>query len=382
MQAWHDGQLDLDPGVPLETSLKAAPAKWAVYLMSDADDRPVQLLCVRNLRASLKRRLGPNAEDEPTKRVDYRQVVRRVRWKRVDNPLESDLAYLDVAREIYPSTYRKLVTLRPAWWVHVDAEAPHPRWRVTDDPCPGCGHAFGPLAEKSHAQRLVEKLEDLFDLCRYHNVLQQTPAGQPCAYKDMGKCPAPCDGSVSMQQYRVLVDWSRLTLADPQAEVDVQADRMRDAAGDLRFELAGKIKQFLEGIRSLTAGEAKFVRPAENFDFAAVQSGPSRGQAKLMHVTLAGATEVLGLIGEPAAFPPLPEPPVPQTTDTERLGLIISHLFGPKTGGVFLSEEQWNRPELTKAYKAVIKQSPEKPPADDVADDEGVVREAGMKAKI
>src|SRR4051794_24325025 len=94
MTPWHDGELTLDPCRPLDVSLKAAPAKWAVYLMSDADDRPVQLLCVRNLRASLKRRLGEGESDGPTKRVDYRQLVRRVRWKRVDNALESDLTYL------------------------------------------------------------------------------------------------------------------------------------------------------------------------------------------------------------------------------------------------------------------------------------------------
>ena len=197
MPAWYDGQLDLDPCVPLDVAVKAAPARWAVYLMSDADDRPVQLLCVRNLRASLKRRLGPSPDEEPSKRIDYRALVRRVRWKRVDNPLESDLTYLDVARTIYPDTYRKLVTLRTVHWVHVDPDAPHPRWRVTEDPCPGCGFVFGPMAERGQAQRLVEKLEDLFDLCRYHNILVQAPLGTPCAYKDMHKCPAPSAATVS-----------------------------------------------------------------------------------------------------------------------------------------------------------------------------------------
>ena len=51
-------QLDFDPAGDFEAFLRLAPAKWAVYLLSDADDRPVQLLCVKNLRYSLKRRLG------------------------------------------------------------------------------------------------------------------------------------------------------------------------------------------------------------------------------------------------------------------------------------------------------------------------------------
>ena len=371
MTPWHDGEISLDPCVPLDVALKAVPAKWCVYLMSDEADRPVQLLCVRNLRASLKRRLGEGDVAGPSKRVDYRQLVRHVRWKRVDNPLESDLAYLDVARAVYPSTYKKIVTLRPAWWVHVDTDADYPRWRVADDPLPGCGTSFGPIAEKGQAGRLVEKLEDAFDLCRYYNVLVQSPTGQPCAYKDMGKCPGPCDGSVSMQQYRTLVDWSLRTLADPQHEIELQNDRMRDAAGEMRFELAGKIKAFIEQIKGLTAGDYRFVRPAGRFAFVSVQQGPAKGKVKLSHVTLAGPTERLGLIAEPSAWPDLSPPPAVVKTDHERIGLIVAQLMSPKTGGVFLPESQWTRQALVAAYKAVAKQVVERP-----AEDEGVVKEA------
>ena len=371
MTPWHDGELALDPAVPLDAALKAVPAKWCVYLMSDEADRPVQLLCVRNLRASLKRRLSDGEQEGPSKRVDYRALVRRVRWKRVDNPLESDLAYLDVARVVYPKTYKKIVTLRPAWWVHVDPDAEFPRWRVADDALPGCGVCFGPIAEKGQAQRLVEKLEDAFDLCRYYNVLVQAPAGQPCAYKDMGKCPAPCDGSVSMQQYRTLIDWSLRTLADPAHEIESQTDRMRDAAGEMRFELAGKIKAFIEQIKALTGGDYRFVRPAGRFGFVSVQQGPAKGKVKLSHVTLGGVTERLGLIAEPFDWPDLPPASVAVKTDAERLGLIVAQLMSPRTGGVFLPERDWTRPALVAAYRAVAKQVVDRP-----AEDEGVVKEA------
>ena len=53
-----DHHADFDPATGLEPLLAAVPAKWVVYLFTDAADQPVQLLCVKNLRASLKRRLG------------------------------------------------------------------------------------------------------------------------------------------------------------------------------------------------------------------------------------------------------------------------------------------------------------------------------------
>src|SRR5687768_18553316 len=87
-------QISFDPAQPIETLLRDVPAKWVVYLMSDTDGRPVQLLCVKNLRYSLKRRLG--GEEEPgvlSKRVNYREIVRTIAWQRVDSAFEADVVY-------------------------------------------------------------------------------------------------------------------------------------------------------------------------------------------------------------------------------------------------------------------------------------------------
>src|SRR6266545_2898472 len=74
-----DHELCFDPAADFDGFVKRAPAKWVVYLLADERDQPVQLLCVKNLRYSLRRRLGEPDEGAPaSKRVDLRQVVRRV----------------------------------------------------------------------------------------------------------------------------------------------------------------------------------------------------------------------------------------------------------------------------------------------------------------
>src|SRR5690349_4673713 len=63
-----DRHASFDPAGDFEAFVKEVPARWVVYLLADGDDRPVQLLCVRNLRYSLKRRLGPEeAEAGPSR---------------------------------------------------------------------------------------------------------------------------------------------------------------------------------------------------------------------------------------------------------------------------------------------------------------------------
>src|SRR3954451_11165654 len=204
-----ESRVDFDPAGDFEAFLRQAPAKWAVYLLTDADGRPVQLLCVKNLRYSLKRRLGPSDENAtPSKRVDYRDFVRQVYWRRVDSAFEADWVYYEAARRVFPRTYQGMVGFRPAWFVHVNPEARFPRYTKTTDLTIKSGLLIGPVEDKHAAARLMQLAEDSFDLCRYYQVLVEAPHGRACAYKEMGKCPAPCDGSISMEQYRRLVGWS------------------------------------------------------------------------------------------------------------------------------------------------------------------------------
>jgi hypothetical protein len=65
-----DQRAAFDPAGDFEAFLKTVPAKWVVYLLADEHDQPVQLLCVKNLRYSLKRRLGGDELIGPTKRVN------------------------------------------------------------------------------------------------------------------------------------------------------------------------------------------------------------------------------------------------------------------------------------------------------------------------
>ncbi len=390
LPTWYDHTIQLQPQQPLEDTLKQLPGRWCVYLMCDAAGQPVQMLAVKNLRASVQRRLSENPDDTLTKRVDYRAVVREIRYKRVDGALESDLAYLDSAKAVFPDSYRQLLSQRQTWFIHVDPDADFPRWTRVDDPSSTRGIVFGPIQEKNQAQKLIETIEDAFDLCRYHHILTQSPGGVPCAYKDMHRCPAPCDGSVSMQQYKALIRWSIDTLCDPSNEIDQQTARMAAAAGDLKFEVAGKIRQFIAQIESFRKTEWRYVRPMEDFRFLSLQPGPRKGHAKLFAITPNGIECVMGLRSEPdeslLQCDPIrhlmqPAPPSAAIASSshessrEQISLAVKHLFSPKSTGVFIHADDLNPRSLVSAYKQISKRQPEAEQPESANDDEGVIAE-------
>lgn len=390
------GGAGVAPGVEvLEAFLKSVPARWAVYLLADEADRPVQLLCVKNLRQSLRRRLGEQApEAGPSKRADLRGLVRRVYWRRVDSRLEADLVYLEAARAVFPAAYKATIANRPAWFVHVDPGARFPRYvRTTDLSTPG-GVLLGPIEEKGVASKLIELVESAFDLCRYHNVLTEAPNGRACAYKEMGRCPAPCDGSVELEQYRRMVELSTRTLVDPADAVRQHEARMRQAASELKFEVAAKIKQYVDELSVFARGPYRHVRPLEEFAFVSLQCGPREGTAKVFLITPGAVTEELCLLSEPLSgggqilrlLLEHAESRRTHTTDeigAERIGVVTGHLFATKnTSGVFVPLAELEDRGFARAYRELMKQTakalPEEPtPDSNIPQEEGVLRELG-----
>jgi excinuclease ABC subunit C len=370
-----------DPHAPIDEFLRSAPARWVVYLLADVDDRPIQLLCVKNLRYSLKRRLGGGEDAAPSKRINYRQVVRRIHWRRVDSAFEADCVYLQAARALFPNTYQAMMGLRPAWFIHVDPQAPFPRYVKTTDLTRTNGTYIGPLEDKNDAQKLIEQVEDWFDLCRYYHILLESPRGRACAYKEMGKCPAPCDGSISIEQYRRLVEWSLATLVDPAEMLRAQKTRMEAAAKELRFETAAKIKSYIDSLSQLGKGPYRHVRRLADLKFLSLQKGPRPGTAKVFLITPGRIEEIAALIGAPVrpseilglAFALARErssDPV-DAIGAERIGIVAHHLFLAKsTRGVFHFLDRIDEKDLDRAYRGLLKQEPAQ-----ATEGEGVVKE-------
>jgi excinuclease UvrABC nuclease subunit len=377
-----DRELTFDPAGDFEAFLRGIPAKWAVYLMADEAGRPVQLLCVKNLRYSVKRRLGVDEElASPSRRVDYRGLVRRVLWRRVDSAFEADCIYLEFARTLFPQTYQGMVGFRPAWFVHVNPDSPFPRYTKTIDLGISAGVLMGPLEDKHFAGKLVEQAADWFDLCRYYHILVESPNGKACAYKEMGKCPAPCDGSVSMEQYRRLVDWSARSILDPAEIIRDQQNRMKAAAAEMRFETAGKIKAFIDSLGQLGKGAFRHVRRLSEFKFLSLQRGPREGTAKVFLITPGEVQEIACVPQQPTRPADIlrlslnlaaeHSPSFVDSIGSERIGVVAHHLFLAKaTHGVFLPLDSVDEKSILRAYRDLLKQKgPEEVEA------EGVMKE-------
>jgi excinuclease UvrABC nuclease subunit len=271
--------------------------------------------------------------------------------------------------------------MRPAWFVHVDPSSPFPRWVKTCDPTGRGGTYFGPIEDKHEAQKLVHLIENLFDLCRDYSILTQSPTAGPCPWKQMDKCIGPCDGTISMEEYRQVIAFSSRVLAGPQEHVRQQTGRMKQAAAELRFETAAKIKAWVEQLSQIGKGPLRHVRPLEDFCFLSLQRGPRAGTAKVFLITPGRIDEIAGLIAEPERPAELLRLALDLAqarrgeridhAGAERIGVVAHHLFVAKhKQGVFIPLGQVEEKSLLKGFRDLQNQKPAEEPIG-----EGVSRE-------
>ena len=256
-------------GQPQASEVALLPGCPAVFLFVDGRGAPVQLLTAQHLRRVVLSRLS--GSPPRTRRADLAGVVRGVRWRPVHSGFETRWWHYRVARVLHPDGYRKLVGFGPAWFLHIDWSRRVPEPRVTERIWCQPGDCIGPWPTQRACQQALDGLRDVFDLCRYPEQVRKAPAGTACAYAEMGRCDAPCDGSAPLPRYveRLRAAWA-FAAGEIESWMQSATQRMRHAAAQQRYELAALLRQQLEFARLWRERWLPVVRPAAQLQWLLV----------------------------------------------------------------------------------------------------------------
>lgn len=357
-----DDRLDVRPPLTNE-QLGEIPAKRGVFLLAGEEDHPILLATAASLRARLRGRLDEPDPQETKRSADLRAVTRAVYWKLAGSHFEMDWRYLELARSIWPKTYTKLLSWRPAWFVHVDPRGAPPHFVRTREVFASGGEYLGPFDGARSADRFIEAIQDAFDLCRDLQRLRRSPRAERCAYGQMGRCLCVCDGSVPMDAYREVVAAAAAFAAGRRQDRRNQLQRrMRAAAAELQFERAAAVKARLERLGELDDPVYRHVRPARDFRFLMLQRSGSRTKVSVFLVdrgSVAGARplvyplareQVKRRLGRMARFVAAGDRRRGVPADRWRIGLVARTLFsGERQRGLVLHWHEGMGPEDVSA---------------------------------
>lgn len=156
-------------------------------------------------------------------------------------PLEAEVLELRLIAAHAPRYNRRSKFPERQHWLKVTNE-PFPRLsivrQVTDD---GAAY-FGPFSRRQAAEEVQFAVYDAFALRQCTERLSERRRSTQCALGEMGRCAAPCDGSVSRVDYAALTDQVRVALtSDVRSVLEAGRRRLEPLVCAERFEEAAQV---------------------------------------------------------------------------------------------------------------------------------------------
>ncbi|AKJ05510.1 excinuclease ABC subunit C [Archangium gephyra] len=235
----------------LEAKLESLPTEPGVYLMKDRRGEIIYVGKAVNLRNRVRSYFTRTGDTRAFVSL-LDQFLGDIETVLVHNEKEALLLENELIKKHKPRFNVLLKDDKQYISLRLDRSQPYPRLEVVRRYQKDGARYFGPYSSASAIRETLRIINRYFHLrtCTDHVLANRK---RPCLLHQIGRCPAPCVYPVPEQEYRKSVDEVVLFLEGKAGElVDGLRSRMKQAAGDLKFEEAARIRDQLLAIeRSL-----------------------------------------------------------------------------------------------------------------------------------
>jgi len=246
------------------------PAAPGVYLFRDGQDRPLYIGTSGNLATRVR---GYFTAAETRSRIsEMLTAAERVEAIVCAHSLEAEVRELRLIAAHKPPYNRRSKFPERVTWLKLTDE-PYPRLSVVRRLRDDAACYLGPFSSRRGAELAMEAVHDAVPLRRCSprlSIRRTTPA---CALAELGRCPAPCEHRISVDEYGGYAGvFHEAVTGDPGPLLERLLERIDKLAAQQRFEDAAAVRVRLatflratirmQRLRSLTSiGELVAARP-------------------------------------------------------------------------------------------------------------------------
>ena len=252
------------------SELDSIPDVPAVFLLWASEGKPY-LARTALLKRRLKRLISDR--NRVSRLLNLRGIAERIEYWPMGSRLESSVLHLELAQKYFPEDWLRITRLRPPAFVRLTIDNPFPRTMVTTRL--GRGVFYGPFASRAAAERFDGELLDLFQIRRCEENLAPSAEHPGCIYGEMAKCLRPCQGVVTVEEYRSESARVEQFLRTSGASLLETAEAARDrASAEMQFEAAERLHQRVEKIVEVRALGGELARSIDKLNGVAVVRAP------------------------------------------------------------------------------------------------------------
>ena len=321
----------------LESRLKEIPAVPGVYLMRDESDRILYIGKSKKLRNRVRSYFRESQNLSPRIAMMVQQV-REIEFIATDTEAEALALEANLVKQHQPHFNVLLKDDKKYPYLCITWSEKYPRIFITRKRRAGSAkdRYYGPYVDTGALRSTLHLIKRIFPLRQRPQPLFKD---RPCLNYDIGRCVGVCQGLTSPEEYEKIIQKVAMIFQGRTQELlDILEPQMEQAAEDLNFETAARIRDQIKGLQSLSAGQ-KVSLPDDTVsrDAIALAADTEHACIQLFQIR---AGQLVGRLGFMAEIPRVDTgaPPLHFGEEIPRAGTAPPLHFG---------EEELPQPSLT-----------------------------------
>ncbi|MBR5468058.1 MAG: excinuclease ABC subunit UvrC, partial [Firmicutes bacterium] len=237
----------------IKEELKKLPSKPGVYIMRDEND----VIIYVGKAINLKNRVRQYFQNSSNKSVKVASMVKNIaefEYIVTENEMEALNLECNLIKEYSPKYNIRLKDDKSYPSVKVTLNEDFPRVFTTRNIVKDGAKYYGPFTDAYALKETIETVNKMWPLRKCKKVLPRDMGKErPCLNYHIGQCCAPCDGLVSKEEYRKIVDEAVDFIEGRHDKILSKLKKnMEDAAENLEFETAAALRDKIKAIEAIS----------------------------------------------------------------------------------------------------------------------------------
>ena len=230
-----------------------APRRPGVYMFRDGDGNVIYVGKAKNLRTRVRQYF--HGDDRRTIAAMLRDLE-SIDYRVCPTELEAEITELRLIGSHRPRYNKRGRPSKSTFWVKLTPER-FPRLSIARTLKADGGSYLGPFRRRKHAQEVVAAIWDASAIRRCTGAAGKRQA--QCAAAQLGRAMCPCDGSLSEQDYRPVVDQLVAGMTDcPELLLAPLAERVNECVADQRYEDAARLRDRYNALRNVLVDRTRW----------------------------------------------------------------------------------------------------------------------------
>ncbi len=232
--------------------LKKLPAKPGVYIMHDGNDAIIYVGKAINLHNRVRSYFRKNIGRGP--QID-KMVTQIARFEYIitDSELEALVLENNLIKEYSPRYNTMLKDDKTYPYIKVTLGDAYPRVMLSREMKKDKSRYFGPFTSAAAVKDTIDLINKLYMLRTCNkNLPKEAGKDRPCLNYHIKQCMAPCQGSISQEEYREDVGHALDFLSGNFSPVLKELERkMKEASENMEFEEAIKYRDMFNSVKKI-----------------------------------------------------------------------------------------------------------------------------------